>query len=90
MGRRLWPWGMMCLTGTGVLSDDKKALAWFIQADEKHVPVAAYYLGLIYETGAEGIRDPEKARASYGKAAEQGNIQAQFKTGELYTRGVGG
>ena len=59
------------------------------RAAERGEPAAQYVLGLRYESGEGGIKEPVLAVSWYRKAAEQGLADAQQALGYDYYKGVG-
>jgi len=53
-------------------------------------PIAQLNLGIVYQSGVDGV-DADIGRAAYwyGRASEAGNADAQMRLGELYMRGEG-
>ena len=43
----------------------------------------------MYETGAGAVENKAKAVKWYRRAAEQGNVDAQYSLGDMYARGDG-
>jgi len=52
-------------------------------------PTAAYYLGTVYSDGLAVRRDYQEAAKWYRRAAEKGQVEAQFVLGFLYLNGAG-
>jgi hypothetical protein len=52
-------------------------------------PDAQYYVGVLYEKGADGRPNHEQAAAWYRKAAERGVARASMNLGRLYEQGLG-
>lgn len=65
-------------------------LEWMMKAADGGYDVALYEMGRAYEFGTRGVmKDQTKAIDWYEKAAERGNIQAQYFLAEKYERGDG-
>lgn len=68
----------------------QQALETYMLASRNGNPEANFRLGLIYETGENGVRQNYKeAFAYYSKAAEYGHIKAHANLGNLYYNGLG-
>lgn len=67
--------------------DYQKALIDYQLAADKHSPIGAYDLGLIYENGKGTPVDFKKAVALYQEAADQGHRQAMVQLAGLYFNG---
>ena len=72
-----------------VVSAARLPLLELQRAAERGEPAAQYMLGLRYETGEGGIKEPVLAVSWYRKAAEQGLADAQQALGYNYYKGVG-
>jgi len=70
-------------------ADYKTALnVWMPEAQKGDVE-AQYYVGVLYERGAEGQPDYTKAAEWYQKAAKRENRRAAVNLGRLYEKGLG-
>lgn len=70
-------------------ADYGTALKIWMNAAESGDPDAQYYLGVLYEKGAEGQPNFAKAADWYRQAADRGNRRAAINLGRLYEQGVG-
>ena len=69
------------------IGDYRDALAFFRQLANQGDPVAEYWLAHMTELGLGMAKDPAKAVGIYKKAAEQGDVAAQTRLGEIYLDG---
>ena len=75
--KALAAYGRLLLNGTGLKADPKKALMYLRKAVESdEADEAYYYIGLIYEEGMTGEKDPDKAGNYYELGAEAGDVKA--------------
>ena len=70
-------------------SDYATALKVWMNAAEGGDPDAQYYVGVLYEKGADGEPNYAKAASWYRQAAEKGIARAAVNLGRLYDRGLG-
>ena len=70
-------------------ADYGTALKIWLGPAEGGDPDAQYYTGILYEKGAEGRPNYEKAASWYRQAAERGNSRAAVNLGRLYELGLG-
>jgi TPR repeat protein len=78
--------GMKYQTGSGVLQDPVRAVAWFREAAERGLLEAQFRLGLAYGTG-EGVAPDDAAAVEwFRKAAEKGHAKAEYMLGVAYYR----
>jgi uncharacterized caspase-like protein len=70
-------------------ADYGTALKVWMSAAEGGDPDAQYYVGVLYEKGAEGPPDYPKAASWYRQAAERGVSRAAVNLGRLYEQGIG-
>lgn len=70
-------------------ADYGTALKIWMSAAEGGDPDAQYYVGVLYEKGAEGQPNYIKAASSYRQAAERGVSRAAVNLGRLYEQGIG-
>lgn len=70
-------------------ADYKTALNVWMAEAEKGDADAQYYVGVLYEKGAEGQPDYATAAEWYQKAAERENRRAAINLGRLYEKGLG-
>lgn len=74
-----WELARMYSEGNGVPQDNEKFLSWLTKASDQGYHQAQFQLGRIHEMGLAGTTpDAVKAFEFYGKAAAQGDPQAQF------------
>jgi TPR repeat protein len=52
-------------------------------------PEAQFLLGRAYESGGQGVANPEEAAVWFGRAASLGHLGAQFRLGRLFEDGRG-
>jgi len=64
--------------GDGVELDLQKSLFWYEKAAAANLAIAQYNLGMIYFEGAIVLKDEDKARELWKKAADQG-LEAAIK-----------
>jgi TPR repeat protein len=62
--------------GIGVLTDDKKAIKWYLKAAKQGVSDAQYNLGLMYDNGEGVLKDLSKAKYWIKKAYENPDVNA--------------
>jgi len=83
--------GGMYYGGYGSIEENKrKAAYWYLQAAEQDDSWAQWRLGVIYELGLGVLKDLEKARQLYTKAAYQRVGEAQTNLASMYYSGNGG
>ncbi len=70
-------------------ADYGTALKVWMGAAEGGDPDAQYYVGVLYERGAEGQPNYPKAASWYRQAAERGVSRAAVNLGRLYEQGLG-
>ncbi len=70
-------------------ADYGTALKVWMSAAEGGDPDAQYYVGVLYEKGAEGQPNYTKAASWYRQAAERGVSRAAVNLGRLYEQGTG-
>ena len=70
-------------------ADYGTALKVWMSAAEGGDPDAQYYVGVLYERGAEGQPNYIKAASWYRQAAERGVSRAAMNLGRLYEQGIG-
>jgi len=70
-------------------ADYGTALKIWMSAAESGDPDAQYYVGVLYEKGAEGQPNYAKAVGWYRQAADRGVRRAAINLGRLYERGLG-
>lgn len=70
-------------------ADYGTALKVWMGAAEGGDPDAQYYVGVLYEKGAEGQPNYLKAASWYRQAAERGVSRAAVNLGRLYEQGIG-
>ena len=70
-------------------ADYRTALTVWISAAEGGDPDAQYYVGVLYEKGADGRPNYPKAASWYRQAAERGVSRAAVNLGRLYEQGIG-
>ena len=70
-------------------ADYGTALKVWISAAQGGDPDAQYYVGVLYEKGAEGQPNFSQAASWYEKAAERGISRAAVNLGRLYEQGLG-
>jgi len=81
--------GEMYETGFGVKADRTEAMKWITKSAEQGHETAKFKL-LYWDIEKNGITDANKARYDALRAkADEGNAQAQFYVGKMYSRGVG-
>lgn len=77
--------------GAGEPADARAAAVHLRTAADRHVPAAAYHLGLLFRRGAAGVPvDLVAARRWLGEAAAAELPQAQFMLGQMLVAGEGG
>jgi TPR repeat protein len=77
--------------GAGVPTDARAAVVHLRAAADRHLPVAAYHLGLVYRRGAAGVPvDLVAARRWLGEAAAAELPEAQFMLGQMLVGAEGG
>ena len=69
-------------------ADYRTALTVWISAAEGGDPDAQYYVGVLYEKGADGRPNYPKAASWYRQAAERGVSRAAVNLGRLYEQGI--
>jgi hypothetical protein len=70
-------------------ADYGTALKVWMNAAQGGDPDAQYYVGVLYEKGAEGQPNFSQAASWYEKAAERGVSRAAVNLGRLYEQGLG-
>ena len=70
-------------------ADYGTALKVWMSAAQGGDPEAQYYVGVLYEKGAEGQPNFSQAASWYEKAAERGISRAAVNLGRLYEQGLG-
>lgn len=70
-------------------ADYGTALKVWMSAAQSGDPDAQYYVGVLYEKGAEGQPNFSQAAGWYEKAAERGISRAAVNLGRLYEQGLG-
>ncbi|RKZ65388.1 MAG: hypothetical protein DRQ44_08160 [Gammaproteobacteria bacterium] len=81
--------GEMYETGFGVKEDKAEARNWITKASDQGHETAGFKL-LYWDIEKNGVNDSNKAKFEALKAqANDGNAQAQFYIGKMYSRGVG-
>jgi hypothetical protein len=70
-------------------ADYGTALKVWMSAAQSGDPDAQYYVGVLYEKGAEGQPSFSQAASWYQKAAERGVSRAAINLGRLYEQGLG-
>ena len=70
-------------------ADYETALKVWMNASQGGDPDAQYYVGVLYEKGAEGQPNFSQAAGWYQKAAEGGISRAAVNLGRLYEQGLG-
>lgn len=70
-------------------ADYATALKIWMSAAEGGDPDAQYYVGVLYEKGADGSPNYAKAASWYRQAAERGVSRASMNLGRLYEQGAG-
>ncbi len=81
--------GEMYETGFGVKEDKAEAMTWITKASDQGHETAGFKL-LYWDIEKNGVNDSNKAKFEALKAqANDGNAQAQFYVGKMYSRGVG-
>ncbi len=70
-------------------ADYRTALKVWMSAAQDGDPDAQYYVGTLYEKGAEGQPNYVKAADWYRQAADRGVRRAAMNLGRLYERGLG-
>lgn len=70
-------------------ADYGTALKVWMSAAQEGDPDAQYYVGVLYEKGAEGQPNYAKAADWYRKAADRGVRRAAMNLGRLYEQGLG-
>lgn len=82
--------GRIYLQGVpAVPKDAARAREWFLRAAPSRHPSAAYFLGVISQSG-QGVRaDPAEAARWFDIAAQGGSPDAMFQLANAYRAGVG-
>jgi len=81
--------GEMYETGFGVKADQAEAMKWISKSADQGHETAKFKL-LYWDIEKNGITDANKAEYEALKTkANEGNAQAQFYVGKMYSRGVG-
>lgn len=83
--------GLMYLNGTGTDKNHREAVQWLERAAKKGNPVAMYHLGKYY-ADPERLkihRDRPRGIKLIRRAAEQGQVEAQYLLGMMYYGGTG-
>ncbi len=82
--------GLKLLNGDGVESDVPSAAHWLKASAVQNQPLAAYWLGTLYERGRGVAKDRAKAMQWYTRAAQSGNAKAMYRLGVGYAEGWNG
>lgn len=81
--------GEMYETGFGVKEDKAEAASWITKAADQGHETAGFKL-LYWDIEKNGVNDKNKAKFEALKAkANEGNPQAEYYVGKMYSRGVG-
>jgi TPR repeat protein len=81
--------GEMYETGFGVKEDKAEATSWITKAADQGHETASFKL-LYWDIEKNGVNDNNKAKYEALKTkANEGNAQAQYYVGKMYSRGVG-
>lgn len=81
--------GEMYETGFGVKEDKAEAATWITKAADQGHEVAGFKL-LFWDIEKNGVTDANKGKLDALRAkANEGNAQAQYYVGKMYSRGVG-
>lgn len=81
--------GEMYETGFGVKEDKVEAMNWITKAADQGHETADFKL-LYWDIEKNGVNNANKAKVEALKAkANEGNAQAQYYVGKMYSRGVG-
>jgi TPR repeat protein len=81
--------GEMYETGFGVKEDKAEASSWITKAADQGHETASFKL-LYWDIEKNGVNDNNKAKYEALKTkANEGNAQAQYYVGKMYSRGVG-
>ena len=81
--------GEMYETGFGVKEDKAEAASWITKAADQGHETASFKL-LYWDIEKNGVNDNNKAKyESLKTKANEGNAQAQYYVGKMYSRGVG-
>ncbi len=95
-------WGVFTAAPSPAAANYDEGRAWFDRGDKDRglnilTSLAGngdvrsqLFLGHIYETGLRVEEDCAKAVQWYGRAAEQGNAEAQYRLGHIYEHGGAG
>ena len=82
--------GRIYLRGiVAVPKDAGRAHAWFERAAGAHHPSAAYFLGVMSQSGEGALADPAAAARWFETAAQEGSPQAMFLLANAYRAGAG-
>ena len=82
--------GLKLLNGDGVETDVPSAAHWLKASAAQNEPVAAYWLGTLYERGRGVAKDRAKAMQWYARAAKSGNAKAMYRLGVGHAEGWNG
>jgi TPR repeat protein len=69
--------------------DTARARGWFVRAADARHPSAAYFLGVMSQSGDGAAADPAEAARWFEIAANAGSSQAMFLLGNAYRAGAG-
>lgn len=73
----------------GKTPDIKQAFSYYMKAADQELCTAQYHVGLFYEHGKVGEKEPKKAFQYYEHSSNQGYAPAIYKMGLCYLKGVG-
>jgi TPR repeat protein len=79
----------MLLKGEGVDMDLDKAFYWLSKASSQNDAQSLYHLGFMYENGIRVGINVQRAVALYKKAAQKGDILAEYSLAMIYKTGKG-
>jgi hypothetical protein len=75
--------------GLGVKQDWSKAIEWYTKAEEGGNVIACYRLGVIYQEGRAGTKDPLLAETCYKRCSEVMYTKAMVRLADMYLKGEG-
>lgn len=82
--------GQRYLQGRAAVPRDvARARAWFVRAERSRHPAAAYFLGLMHQSGQGAALDPAAAARWFELAARRGSPDAMFLLANALRAGVG-
>jgi TPR repeat protein len=89
--------GRLYFFGLGVQPDFERAVFWFRKAADQNNPYAERRLGLAYSLGHDDVAPDaeqadiwyQKAISGFSKAADGGDVMAQYLLGSMYSEGKG-